>query len=288
MRVVSGDGEGGRSVRVAVDDGVELQVDVRGEGPGLVLVHGFGGTKEDFADHVGALSASHRVVTFDHRGHGASGRGDDPAAYTLDRYAADTLQVADATGLSTFRLLGHSMGGMVARRVALAHPERVEALVLMDTSAGCPDSLDPDLMDAAAKIALEDGKEVLKSLLDAAATLDTPAHQRLVSERPGYQELEARAWDALSVVMWAGTIREIAHQPDELAALARVSCPVLVIVGEQDAAFLDACHAIASTIPAAHLAVIPDAGHSPQVENPDAWRAALVGFLDTLGTRVAP
>lgn len=269
-------------MRVSVDDGVELEVDVRGQGPGLLLVHGFGGSKQDFADHVEALATTHRVVTFDHRGHGRSGRGRDPDVYTLDRYAADTLQVADALELPSFRLLGYSMGGMVARRVVLAQPERVDALVLMDTSSGRPESLDAELMDAAATIALEDGKDVLKSLLDAAATLDTPAHQRLLARRPGYRELEAWAWDALSIEMWAGTIREMAHQPDQRRELAAVSCPTLVIVGEQDAAFLGSCRVMAATIPGARLEVIADAGHSPQLENPAAWYGVLTEFLEAV------
>jgi pimeloyl-ACP methyl ester carboxylesterase len=273
-------------VRVTVDDGVALEVDVRGDGPGLLLVHGFGGAKEDFADHVEALASTFRVVTFDHRGHGESGGGDDPSEYTLDRYAADTLQVADAADLPTFRLLGHSMGGMIARRVVLGHPERIDALVLMDTSPG-PPRLDPELMDAAAKIALEDGKQVLKPLLDAAATLDTPAHQRLIAERPGYREFQERKWDALSMAMWAGTIRDMAHQPDQLAAIATVECPTLVLVGALDAAFLDACKAMAATIPGAELVVIPEAGHSPQFEQPDAWYAALVGFLSSVDARAS-
>jgi pimeloyl-ACP methyl ester carboxylesterase len=273
-------------VRVTVDDGVALEVDVRGDGPGLLLVHGFGGAKEDFADHVEALASTSRVVTFDHRGHGESGGGDDPSEYTLDRYAADTLQVADAADLPTFRLLGHSMGGMIARRVVLGHPERIDALVLMDTSPG-PPRLDPELMDAAATIALEDGKQVLKPLLDAAATLDTPAHQRLIAERPGYREFQERKWDALSMAMWAGTIRDMAHQPDQLAAIATVECPTLVLVGALDAAFLDACKAMAATIPGAELVVIPEAGHSPQFEQPDAWYAALVGFLSSVDARAS-
>ncbi len=270
-------------MRVPVDDGVEIEVDVRGTGPGLLLVHGFGGAKGDFADHVDELATTHRVVTFDHRGHGASGRGDDPAAYTFDRYAADTVQVADALGMDTFRLLGHSMGGMVARRVVLAHPDRVEALVLMDTSSGRPDALDPDLMDAAAQIALSDGKDVLKSLLDSAGTLDTQAHQQVLAQRPGYLEFEKRKWNDLSIVMWAGSVTEIAHQPDELARLAEVACPTLVLVGEQDEAFLRPSRAMAATIPGAQLVVIPDAGHSPQFENPDAWRAAMLEFLGSVG-----
>ncbi|HYU57939.1 MAG TPA: alpha/beta fold hydrolase, partial [Actinomycetota bacterium] len=104
-------------MRVTVDDDVRLEVREAGAGPALLLVHGFGGAKEDFADHIEALGARYRVVTFDHRGHGESDAPDHVEAYSLDRLAADTLQVADALGIDRFRLLGHSMGGMVARRL---------------------------------------------------------------------------------------------------------------------------------------------------------------------------
>ena len=195
-------------MRVTMDDGVALEVTDTGSGPGLLLVHGFGGAKEDFADHVDALAARHRVITFDHRGHGESDGPPDPAAaYSLDRMAADVLGVADAIGIDAFRLLGHSMGGMVARRVVLGAPERIDALVLMDTSPGPVPGLDPDLVDFAAGIALAEGKDVLKPMLDAAATLETPAYVRLLAERPGFEEFELRKWDALSGVMWATMAR---------------------------------------------------------------------------------
>ncbi|MCZ7535297.1 MAG: alpha/beta fold hydrolase [Acidimicrobiia bacterium] len=97
-------------MRVTAGDGVGLEVDVRGEGPGLMLVHGFGGAKEDFYDHVDVLAATHTVVTFDHRGHGASDKPHDHETYTLERLRDDVLAVGDAVGLGSFRLLGHSMG----------------------------------------------------------------------------------------------------------------------------------------------------------------------------------
>jgi 3-oxoadipate enol-lactonase len=273
-------------MRVTMDDGVALEVTDTGSGPGLLLVHGFGGAKEDFADHVDALAARHRVVTFDHRGHGESDGPPDPTAYSLDRMAADVLGVADAIGIDAFRLLGHSMGGMVARRVVLVAPERIDALVLMDTSPGPVPGLDPDLVDFAAGIALTEGKDVLKPMLDAAATLETPAYARLLAERPGFEEFELRKWDALSGVMWATMAREMAHQPDQLALLAGVRCPTLVIGGEEDAPFVDASRDMAATIPGAELVVVRDAGHSPQFENPIPWFEAVDGFL--LGIERAP
>ena len=273
-------------MRMTMDDGVALEVTDTGSGPGLLLVHGFGGAKEDFADHVDALATRHRVVTFDHRGHGASDKPDDAAAYSLDRMAVDVLAIADGLGIDAFRLLGHSMGGMVSRRVVLAEPARIDALVLMDTSPGPIPRLDPELAELAAGIMLDQGKDVLKPMLDEAGTLESRPHLRLLAERPEMLEYEERNWKALSGVMWATMLREIVYQPDQLALLAGVHCPTLVIVGDQDEPFLDASRAMAGVVPGAELVVVRDAGHSPQFENPGPWFQALDGVL--LGVERTP
>ena len=275
-------------MRVTTDDGVGLEAVAMGRGPGLVLVHGFGGAKEDFGDHLAALSARHRVVAFDHRGHGRSDKPDRAEAYSLDRLAADVLAVADAAGLQAFGLLGHSMGGMVARRVVLAAPRRVRSLVLMDTSPGPPPGIEPARTDAAARVGLQLGKATLRALLDANDPLRTPAHERLLAERPGYQAYADAKWEALSMVMWAALASEIARQPDQLHRLATVRCPTLIVVGEEDTMFLEPSRQMAATIPGARLAVIPDAGHSPQFENPRAWFDAVDGFLGSVDGAAAP
>ena len=272
-------------MRVTVDDGTGLEVREAGNGPAVLLVHGFGGAKEDFADHLEALGVHSRVVTFDHRGHGESDGPTDPGAYSIDRLAADVIGVADALGIDRFRLLGHSMGGMVAQRVVRAHPQRVEALVLMDTAPGPIPGLDPDVVELGAAICRDEGKAALKPLLDEAATLQTPSNVRLLRERPGYQAFCDAKWEALSPVMWATLAVEIAHRDDQLAPLVAVACPTLVIVGAEDQPFLDGSRSIAATIPGAELVVVPDAGHSPQFENAAAWFAAVDGFLASGGER---
>jgi pimeloyl-ACP methyl ester carboxylesterase len=278
---------GGDVMRVRTDDGVELAVEIDGSGPGLLLVHGHGGAKEDFADHVERLSQRNTVVTFDHRGHGASDHPTEAAAYSLARMRADTWAVADAVGFDRFRVLGHSMGGMVVRRMPLEQPERIEALVLMDTSAGQIPALVPELIEMAAYVGLTDGKDTLKALLDTAGALDTEPYQRMLVDRPGYREFQDRKWADTSVVMWATIACEIAHQPDDLPALRELTCPTLVIVGELDVAFVAGSYAMADAIPGAHLDVIAAAGHSPQFEAPGEWIAALEGFLAGLPSPVA-
>jgi pimeloyl-ACP methyl ester carboxylesterase len=267
-------------MRITTSDGVGLAVEVAGSGPGLVLVHGFGGAKEDFADHVPTLAHDHTVVVFDHRGHGASDKPTDRSAYSIDRLAHDILEVADRCDLDRFRLLGHSMGGMVSRQIPLLAPERLDALVMMDTSPGPIPGFDPALMDAAAEVAFTRGKGALKELLDMVSVLETPAYQRTLADRPGYREFMERKWDDLSEIMWGAMAVALARQPDDLAAMvAAVRVPMLVIVGAEDKPFIGPSRAMADAIERADLVVVPDAGHSPQFENPAYWIDALTRFL---------
>ena len=266
-----------------MNDGVGLAVEVVGDGPGLLLVHGLGGAKEDFADHVPTLARDHTVVIFDHRGHGESDNPTDPAAYSFARLVADTLAVADATGLDHFRLLGHSMGGMVARKIAIHESSRVEALVMMDTSAGPVPGFDPELVDIGVEVALTQGKQALKELLDWATPFESPAYKR--SRRRAARLRRVRGAEV------GGHVGDhVGHDPARARAPGRRSpamaaslrAPLLVLVGAQDEPFVIAAHAMADAIPAPQLVVIPDAGHSPQFENPEAWIAALTGFLSAL------
>ena len=204
------------------------------------------------------------------------------SAYSLDRLAADVLEVADALEAERFLLVGHSMGGMVARRVALGYPGRVDAMVFMGTSAGPVPNIDSDLVRVGAEVALRDGMPILRELLDEIDPLGSPAHQRVVATRPGFEEYAERKWASLSPVMWATLAVELFSQPDQLADLASVTVPALVIVGEQDETFVPPSMAIADAVPDARLVVVPDAGHSPQFENPDAWWAAMGAFLGEL------
>jgi pimeloyl-ACP methyl ester carboxylesterase len=266
-------------MRIVTDDGVGLAVEQLGSGPPFLMVHGFTGARDDFADHAPRFAERSTVVTFDHRGHGASDKPSAVEAYTFDRLVADTITVADTLGFPRFTLLGHSMGGMVARRLVLAHPERVSSLILMDTSPGHPPSIEPDLADAAADLALEGDMNLLRQILDEADTLGSPADQRVRRERPGYVEYCARKWSEIAPASYAGLLREIVHQPDQLDDMRTITCPTLVIVGEQDAHFVPAAHSMTDVLPDARLVVVPGAGHSPQFENPDAYFEAVDAHL---------
>lgn len=261
----------------------ELHLVVNEAGVGgrpLLLVHGYTGGRNDFDTVIGALAdAGWHVVAPDLRGHGDSDDVDLEESYSLEIFAQDLLSLTDRLGWDQFVLFGHSMGGMVAQVLTLAAPERVRALVLMDTSHR-ETPIDGDLIDLAVKIAREEGLErIIEIQRDIDDPLETEAHRRLCATVPGYAQRSENNTRACSPAMFVAMALELTSVHDRLPELAALSCPTLVLVGESDPPFIEPSKRLAATIPAATLRVLAGAGHSPQFEAPDEFWRALTPFL---------
>jgi pimeloyl-ACP methyl ester carboxylesterase len=272
--------------QVSVAD-VQLSIAEAGAGQRpLLLVHGFTGAKEDLTPWLEPLAeAGWHAVAPDLRGHGGSGKPDAESAYSFEIMARDLLGLADTLGWDQFALLGHSMGGMIAQFMACAAPERLTALILMDTSHGPLRNLDPDLVQAAVSIVRAQGMDTLASILaERQGPLTTPAHQRLLAGQDGYAEFCDRKLRATSAALYAAMAPAFMTAADRLDDLATLpaTLPVLVLAGEQDQPFLNASRRMAERVGQGTLEIIPDAGHSPQFENPAAWWQALASFLATV------
>jgi pimeloyl-ACP methyl ester carboxylesterase len=252
----------------------------------FMLVHGFTGAKEDFTEWLDPLAAAGwHAVAPDNRGHGASEKPDDETQYTFGFLADDLLALADALWGSDapFVLLGHSMGGMVAQVLALRAPERLDGLVLMDTLHGPLPFITRDEVDLAKLVVREQGIDGLAAALkERGGKLDSPAHERVLRERPGYEAFNDRKFADTAPAAYAGLLESMFGSTDRLESLRSLSMPTLVITGEQDRPIVKPSMAMAEAIPGAELVVIPEAGHSPQFENPDAWWNALSTFLSGL------
>lgn len=278
-RTLTVDGSGGP---------VELSIAEAGEGGRpLLLAHGFTGAKEDFTEFLDRLAGlGWHAVALDHRGHGASAKPDDVAAYSFEILADDALGLLDALGWASAVVLGHSMGGMVVQVLVTKAPERVAALVLMDTAHGPLDGVGgPEVGEAMGAFVLANGMEALLASQAGGSPLDTPAHLRVLATREGYREFNDRKLLAASPHMVAAIIQQIVSVDpdlDRLDDLRGVKVPALVLVGDQDAPFLGPSQRMADAIDGAELVVLPDAGHSPQFEAPDAWWTALSSWLARL------
>jgi pimeloyl-ACP methyl ester carboxylesterase len=268
-------------------NGVRLAIAEAGAGGRpLLLVHGFTGAKEDFTDFLEPLAElGWHAVAPDNRGHGASDKPEGTGSYSLDLFTADTLALAEELWPGRrFVLLGHSMGGMVAQVLAVKAQDRLDGLILMDTGHGRL-KIDREQLAKIDEIVESIGVSGLADIQERntePGPLDSPAHLKLLAERPGYREFNDRKLRAASSDMYRAMIKVIGTAEDRLDSLAAIKVPTLVLVGEQDAPFIVASENMAKTIPGADLAVLPDAGHSPQFENADAWWATVSGFLGSL------
>jgi pimeloyl-ACP methyl ester carboxylesterase len=250
----------------------------------LVLVHGFTGSRDDFGEQLGALGSVGRTILLDQRGHGESTNTGDPDTYTFDQLVEDLAVFLDELEIDRCDLLGHSMGGMVVLRFVLAHPERVASLLLMDTSARAPDGFPRAPVAAAGTIARAEGMANLATLLRARAADDPrrpAAAKRLEAEMGAerFWERHHRRLTAMDPEAFATLGVLLVDQTPVTERLAEITCPTLVIVGEQDAPFRKPAEEFVERIPNSTCCVIPDAAHSPQLENPELWFTAVRGHL---------
>lgn len=271
-----------RTERIAIGD-VELRYnEVPGAGRPLVLLHGLTGHRDDFRTRMPDLADTGRLLAPDLRGHGdftATGR---PETFGFEQLVADTAALLDAWGVEGCDLLGHSFGGMVALRFVLARPERVASLVLMDTAPFAPDGYTVATFEKAGAIARARGMAFLQERVEratrgreAASASDRQTEKWAdlywTHHRLRYCAMDPVAYGALGMLM--------VEQTPVDGRLAEIRCPTTVLVGADDTEFLRGAEALAAGIGHAELAVLPDAGHHPHMENPGAWLAVIRAHL---------
>lgn len=265
---------------VDVGDGLLLHVERAGEGPPLVLLHGFTGATTTWTSLLPRLAAEHRTLAIDLPGHGRSSAPANPGRYALTRFAGDLPRVLDALGIDRVALLGYSMGGRAALRAALRAPDRIAALVLESTSPGIADPArraERRAADRALADEIErDGVPAFVSRWEALPlwasqhALPASARERLRAQR------EANDGAGL-----ANSLRGAGAGEDEpvLAQLGAFASPVLLVAGALDVAYVGAAGEMARAFPNARLTVVPDAGHAVHLERPDELSGAVLEFL---------
>jgi len=253
--------------------GVTLEWEQHGSGPRpLVLVHGFTGSRDDFADVTAGLADLGRLVLVDQRGHG--GLSNPGNGYDFAQLGTDLLGFFDAAGIERADLLGHSLGGMLVLRFALAHPERVASLILMDTSAG-PVPLLSQALARMVDAVRSSGMQRLIGSVDAMALAGEDLDiARLEGEARFRGRLRAKleALDPTAFLHLATLLSE--HAP-VAGRLGEIRCPTTIVVGQHDVPFLAAAEELARGIAGSTLVRIPGAGHSPQKSGRAAWLEAV-------------
>jgi len=251
----------------------------------LVYVHGLTGHRDDFLPVMPLLAAREpalRQLAPDLRGHGDSTHGGDAARYTFDQLVADLATFLDALGIARCHLLGHSLGGMVALRFALAHPQRLASLALMSTAPFAPDGYGEETFSKGGAIAIERGMAFLQALAERIARerpSDAPSDRQarkwhdayVAHQRHRYRSMDPSAYGALGVAM----MRQTSLEP----RLRELALPVSVLIGRDDEGFLRGADVLSAHIPGAVRVDLDDAGHHPHREDTETWLEAMSAHL---------
>lgn len=267
----------GRSGGTVMDTAiVPANVKVEGEGPPIVLIHGFGAALDWWDDIAPALAADHRVIRLDLIGHGGT---EAPASgYTIERQAKLVAAVLDKLGVDRVIAIGHSMGGEVATALAEANPERVERLVLIDSppkpettfKLGTRLALIPVVGELLSRFASD---ATIREMLAQGFAPGFPVPDRFVAD------VKQLTYTAFRTAHNDSIAYETKKPVVERLAALDPSPPLLVIFGSRDALVAPASARLYERVPGAKLVILDGPGHSPMVEAPAKVLALIKDFV---------
>ncbi len=243
-------------------DRVNIYYQHRGDGPAVLLSHGYSASARMWAGQFDALADAYHVIAWDMRGHDRSDSPDDAALYTHEATVADMAAILDACGEKRAVIAGLSLGGYMSLAFNLAHPERVIALMLFDTGPGYKRDEPREEWN---RMARSRASALEKSGLDA-----------------GTAGAEVRVAHHRSMKGLAHAARGILTQRDArvIESLPSIAVPTLVLVGAEDKMFRQAADYMAAKIPGAEKVVLEGAGHAANIDRPREFNAAVRAFLD--------
>lgn len=251
-------------------DGVAVYYEVHGSGPAILLSHGFAATGRMWAPQIEMLTRNFKVVLWDLRGHGRTDSPAEPAAYSQAKSLEDMAGILDALGIQKAIIGGHSLGGFLSLAFHAKYPERVAALVLSGAGPGYRKDAPREAWNATANgLADEIERDGLEWLRDRGAEGDPTDHKSAAG------------------LINAG--RRMLTQTDGavIESLPSISVPTFISVGSQDSSYFAATEYLEAKIKGSQRHVFDGAGHAVNHDMPEAFNAALCGFLGSNSTAFA-
>jgi 2-succinyl-6-hydroxy-2,4-cyclohexadiene-1-carboxylate synthase len=271
-------------------DDVDLYVEVDGAGPPLLLLHGFTGSARAWDAVRPLLRERARLIVPDLIGHGRSPAPDDPRRYTLEWCVRDLVHVLDVLDVEQADVLGYSMGGRVALRLAVDAPERVRTLLLESTSPGLEDAVERaqrQHADEQLALDLEDrGIEQFVARWERQPLLALAEHVSPRVRAVQHQQRLANSQRGL-----ANSLRGMGagRQRPLWADLATLPMPTFLLVGERDARYRAIAERMLAALRNGDLMVAPRAGHTVHLDQPELFvRWTLASLTSADNAPVAP
>jgi pimeloyl-ACP methyl ester carboxylesterase len=275
---------------LAADDGVRLYYEETGAGTPIVFVHEFAGDHRSWEPQVRYFARCYRCITFNARGYPPSDVPAEAERYSQARARDDIRAVLDALGIDRAHIVGLSMGGFATLHFGFTYPERARSLVV----AGCGYGAAPDKRQQFA----EEAEAAAQRFAELGMAKAAEAYA-LGPTRVQFQNKDPRGWrefaDRLaghSAAGAAGTMRGVQKRRPSLfelvEAMKKITAPTLVLTGDEDYPCLEPGILMKKTIPTAALAVMPNAGHTINLEDPAAFNRIVADFLHAVDVGAWP
>jgi 3-oxoadipate enol-lactonase len=255
-------------------DGTRLHFESAGNGAPVVLIHGLSSDHTEWRYVAPALAERYRVISVDVRGHGSSAKPHVPLEVAT--LADDVVALLDWLQIDKAVLVGLSMGGGISQTTAIRHPERVRALALLSTSSSFPEST-RERFRYRAEVAEREG---MAPLIDSMVERwFTPEFMAAHPDEVARTREVVLANDPLA---FAAACRANAAR-DWTGDLGRITCPVLVLAGEQDpGSATGSAKTFGERLPDVEVHVVEGASHAVPIERPEVANRLLLAFLDRL------
>ena len=255
-------------------DGARIFYEARGDGPAVMLLHGYPLSGALFARMRDELQKTHTVITVDHRGYGKSEADSNPG--TVEQYAKDAIAVMDKLGIEKAAIGGMSMGGPIVFEMFRQAPDRFNQMILIDTIAAAPSPMEKGIWEGT-QTAIEDGglEKVIPFLMPQMLTGETR------QTMPEQVEYLTTVMKGASKEAALGGAKALANRPDSTETLDRIEVPTLVLVGRADPVYAyEVSQKMKDAIgDNATLAIIEGASHAAVFEKPAESAKAIADFL---------
>ena len=263
--------EAGGELETISANGIKLAVQRIGTGSPLILIHGLASSMGLWAWLDQSQLEGVQVVSYDLRGHGASGR--PVGAHTLAKHMTDLVGLLAALDIEKATFVGFSLGGMIAMELAAAYPERVTSLALLDTTAGFPQATRDMFFELASTASFNGMAAIADTLIERTFSAQFLATNPKIVATVRKGMLTS---DASSIAAAARMVAKVDLSP----RLSQIRCPTLVLVGANDQlAPPELSEALITGIQGGQLQVIADSGHATPVEQPAAVTTALANLI---------
>ena len=262
-------------------NGTRLSVHVQGEGPAVLLLHGFTGSSATWTAHLAALEGT-TAISVDLLGHGESDAPSTPDRYRMERCADDLTSLLDQLQIERAAVLGYSMWGRVALQFAPLAPDRLWALVLESASPGIEDASErEDRLRSDGALADDIEQHGIVAFIDRWQAIPLFATQdglpASVREELRRQRLRNSAVGLANSLRGAGA----GVEDSVLSRLGEIRVPTLLIAGALDQKYVAFAHKMGEALPCANVQIVPEAGHTIHLAQPDAFDRVVREFLQT-------